>query len=94
MTLDEPMAIMPGPPGTQDGSRQGWVVSVTRAAGWPPMVTVGAPTMMGSGNGGWGAGGRHQGRGVDRRMAMGRALQHLITLPRSGLAHRSLSLTC
>ena len=45
-TVAEPLATMPGPPGTQPGSMQGAVVSVTRAAGAPPTSTVAAPVMI------------------------------------------------
>ena len=41
MTVVEPMAIMPGPAGTQGTSMQGRVVSVIRAAGREPISTVG-----------------------------------------------------
>lgn len=53
-TVAEPLATMPGPPGTHPGSMQGAVVSATRAAGAPPTKTVGAPLMIESGNAGWG----------------------------------------
>ena len=56
ITVAEPLPMMPGPPGTQEGMLQGCVWSVTRAAGWPPMVTLVEPLMMGSGIGGCGAG--------------------------------------
>jgi hypothetical protein len=56
MTVAEPMAIIPGPPGTQLGSKQGVVISVTRAAGRPPIITVGAPMTIGSGSPGCGIG--------------------------------------
>ena len=48
--------IMPGPPGTQPGSMQGIVVSVTRAAGRLLIRTVGSPLMIISGNPGCGTG--------------------------------------
>jgi len=56
VTVAEPFTIMPGPPGTQDGSVQIVVVSDTRAAGFLPMVTVGEPEMMGRGKAGCGTG--------------------------------------
>lgn len=40
-TVVEPLAIMPGPAGTQGTSMQGRVVSVIRAAGREPISTVG-----------------------------------------------------
>ena len=55
-TVAEPLAIIPGPPGTQPGRRHGVVVSITRAAGWLPIRTVGSPFMMVRGNAGCGAG--------------------------------------
>ena len=51
-TVAEPSAIMPGPLGTHPGSVQGAVVSVSRAAGWPPIITVAAPLMIVSGSAG------------------------------------------
>lgn len=56
ITVADAIAIMPGPPGTQGIKVQIFVVSVTRAAGGPPMSTVGAPMMIGSGNAGCGTG--------------------------------------
>lgn len=41
MTVADPFAIIPGPAGTQLGRLQGTVVSATRAAGEPPINTVG-----------------------------------------------------
>jgi len=55
-TVADPMAIMPGPAGTQPGSMHGADISVTRAAGAPPISTFGWPLMMASGNGGCGTG--------------------------------------
>lgn len=55
-TVAEPFEIMPGPPGTQPGSMQGTVVSVTRAAGRLLINTFGAPLMMAKGSAGWGVG--------------------------------------
>jgi hypothetical protein len=56
ITVAEPLAIIPGPPGTQLGSTQGTVVSVTRAAGEPAMSTLGWPLTIVNGMGGWGNG--------------------------------------
>ena len=56
ITVADPLAMMPGPPGTQEGSKHGWVWSVTRAAGAPPIITLGEPLMIGSGIGGCGTG--------------------------------------
>jgi hypothetical protein len=57
ITVAEPMATMPGPAGTQVGSMHGCDMSVTRAAGTPPIITVGAPGgIMASGSGGCGSG--------------------------------------
>ena len=55
-TVAEPFEIIPGPPGTQLGSIQGTVVSVTRAAGMLPINTVGWPLIIASGNAGWATG--------------------------------------
>lgn len=56
MTVAEPMAIIPGPPGTQEGSEQIAVVSLTRAAALPPIITFGAPLMIARGRAGWAEG--------------------------------------
>jgi hypothetical protein len=55
-TVNEPRAIIPGPPGTQPAGMHGVVVSVARAAGMLPMRTVGSPLTMVKGMGGWGRG--------------------------------------
>jgi hypothetical protein len=55
-TVVDPIAIIPGPPGTHDGSEHGAVVSVTRAAGKPPIRTVGCPLIIANGSAGCGAG--------------------------------------
>ncbi len=55
-TVAEPLAIMPGPPGTHPGSMHGRVKSVTRAAGEPPINTLGWPLMIVNGSGGCGTG--------------------------------------
>lgn len=55
-TVVDPIAIIPGPPGTQLGSEHGAVVSVTRAAGNPPIKTVACPLMMANGSAGCGTG--------------------------------------
>ena len=64
-TVAEPIAIMPGPAGMQAANMHGNVMSVARAAGIPPIMTVGAPgaiicrgiggcgTGVGVGAGGW-----------------------------------------
>ena len=52
ITVAEPLAISPGPPGTQPGNMHGLVMSVTLAAGDPPIRTFGWPLMMDRGNGG------------------------------------------
>jgi hypothetical protein len=61
----DPLAIIPGPPGTQGTIMQGTDMSLTRAAGMPPIRTVGAQggmiasgiagcgTGVGTGAGGW-----------------------------------------
>ena len=56
MTVIEPKAIIPGPPGTHPARRQGCVRSVTRAAGLLPIKTVGHPLTIGKGIAGWGTG--------------------------------------
>ncbi len=56
MTVAEPFAIMPGPPGTQTGIEQGAEVSVTLAAGCPPMKTFACPFTIANGMGGCGCG--------------------------------------
>jgi hypothetical protein len=56
-TVVEPIMIMPGPAGTQPGSKHGIVIEVTVAAGRLPMSTVGAPGgMIAKGNPGCGSG--------------------------------------
>lgn len=55
-TLVDPMAIMPGPAGMQPGSVHGVDISVTRAAGAPPISTFGWPLMIVNGKGGCGTG--------------------------------------
>jgi hypothetical protein len=55
-TVADPWAIIPGPLGTQPGSMQGAVWSAILAAGMLPIITVAAPLMMASGNGGCGTG--------------------------------------
>lgn len=46
ITVAEPLAIMPGPPGAQPASMQGLDWSVARAAAAPPIFTVAAPGGM------------------------------------------------
>jgi hypothetical protein len=55
ITVPDPLAITPGPFGTQVGNVQIAVLSLTRAAGWKLMTTVGEPEMMASGKAGCGA---------------------------------------
>jgi hypothetical protein len=55
-TVPEPLAIIPGPPGTHPGREHGAVVSVTRAAGEPPIKTFTWPLMIDKGIGGCGTG--------------------------------------
>jgi hypothetical protein len=53
ITVMEPLAMRPGPAGTQGGGPvHGIVMSVTRAAAIPPMSTLGAPLTMANGTGG------------------------------------------
>lgn len=53
----EPLAIMPGPAGIQGGGPvHGIVMSVTRVAGCPPIMTFGTPETIANGTGGWGTG--------------------------------------
>lgn len=56
ITVAEPLAIIPGPAGTQLGRVHGVVVSVALAAGCFPISTVGAPLTMVSGMAGCGTG--------------------------------------
>ena len=65
ITVDEPIAIMPGPPGTQPGSMHGVDMLVSVAAGALPIITVmqhadpmvrgrpGCGIGVGTGAGGW-----------------------------------------
>jgi hypothetical protein len=55
-TVEDPLAISPGPAGTQVGSEQLTVVSLTLAAGLPPINTVASPLVMAKGIAGCGAG--------------------------------------
>lgn len=55
-TVAEAIIIIPGPPGTHPGNKQGVVWSVMRAAGMLPINTVGSPLMMVSGKAGCGTG--------------------------------------
>jgi hypothetical protein len=55
ITVPDPFAMMPGPPGAQ-AIEQGTVWSETRAALKPPILTVGEPELMASGAGGCGSG--------------------------------------
>ncbi len=51
-TVEEPFMITPGPPGMQLGKVQGTLMSVTRAAGFPPINTLVAPLIIAKGMGG------------------------------------------
>ena len=56
-TVAEPLAMIPGPAGTQPGRVQIFVISVARAAGIPPIMTVGQPGgIIGNGSAGCGTG--------------------------------------
>ena len=57
ITVPDPLAIMPGPPGTQPGSMQGSDWLVTTAASILPILTVGTvAVLIISGRPGWGVG--------------------------------------
>jgi len=56
ITVAEPMTTFPGPAGTQPAVIHGPVVLPTLAAGWPPIRTLNAPVIIGSGKPGWGTG--------------------------------------
>jgi len=56
MTVDEPIAISPGPPGRHPGMEHGAVVLLTVAAGMLEIITVAEPLTMARGIGGCGAG--------------------------------------
>src|SRR4051812_50176544 len=69
ITVADPFEMRPGPPGTQLGIMQGWLMLVATAAGMLLISTVGtvAPTMgSGIGGGGGGAGGPGGRRGGGR----------------------------
>lgn len=55
-TVIEPFTIIPGPPGTHPGSIQGAVLHKAVAAGFPPTITVGLPSISASGSPGCGVG--------------------------------------
>ena len=56
-TVMEATLIIPGPPGMQVGNMQGAVISVDRAEGMPPIMTVGTTdAIIASGSGGCGTG--------------------------------------
>ena len=55
-TVADPLAIMPGPAGTQPGNIHGADVSVALAAGMLPIKTVGCPLIIASGSAGCGTG--------------------------------------
>ena len=48
-TVIDPFTIIPGPPGTHPGNIQGAVLHSAVAAGFPPIITVGLPSMRASG---------------------------------------------
>ena len=57
LTLDEPFVIIPGPPGTQGGSMQGLLWSMTRAAALLSIFTFGEHGgMIANGSAGCGTG--------------------------------------
>ena len=56
ITVDEPIITVPGAHGTQPPVRHGPVVLPILAAGWPPMSTLNAPVIIGSGTPGCGIG--------------------------------------
>ena len=56
LTVMEPFTIIPGPPGTQPGSIQGADLQRAVAAGFPPIITVGLPSIRASGRPGCGTG--------------------------------------
>jgi hypothetical protein len=57
ITVVDPIAITPGPPGTHGGIKHGCVMAPTTAAGKLPIKTVGThPPTMGNGIGGCGIG--------------------------------------
>ena len=55
-TVIDPFTIIPGPPGTQPGSMHGAVLHKAVAAGFPPIITVGLPSINAKGSPGCGAG--------------------------------------
>ena len=55
-TVIEPLVIIPGPPGTQPGSIHGADLHSAVAAGFPPIITVGLPSINAKGSAGWGCG--------------------------------------
>jgi len=87
VTVAEPFTIMPGPPGTQDGSVQIFVVSRHARGGFFADGDGRRTGDDGQGQGGMRHRRRHQGRRMDGSMAMRRGLQHHIPEPRGGLAH-------
>ena len=57
ITVAEPIATVPGPPGMHGGIVHGPVILPTVAAGRLPIITVGTQfNRMGNGIGGWGRG--------------------------------------
>ena len=55
-TVIEPFTIIPGPPGTHPGSIHGAVLHRAVAAGFPPIMTVGFPSINARGSPGCGTG--------------------------------------
>ena len=55
-TVIDPLVIMPGPAGTHPGSMQGAVLHNAVAAGFPPIMTVGFPSIKAKGSAGCGCG--------------------------------------
>ena len=55
-TVIEPLVIIPGPAGTHPGSIQGADLHNAVAAGFPPIMTVGFPSIKAKGKPGCGAG--------------------------------------
>ena len=51
----DPLEIIPGPAGTQPGNIQGADLHNAVAAGLPPIITVGFPSINAKGNAGCGA---------------------------------------
>ena len=50
LTVPDPLLIIPGPPGIHEGKEQGADLQRTVAAGFPPILTVGFPSIIERGN--------------------------------------------